>query len=140
MGRSGLSWVARIKRAYGFCFKEFHSFCKSPSLSARSSLEPQRVVFVLLLNKKDDNKTSSSSLIWAAVDSNHRPHPYQGCALTTWASSPYIIHILFSKPLSWAYPYQASHKNLTFSQLFVRQSALTTWASSPYSIFIPSLS
>ena len=21
--------------------------------------------------------------IWAAVDSNHRPHPYQGCALTT---------------------------------------------------------
>ena len=28
--------------------------------------------------------------IWAAVDSNHRPHPYQGCALTTWASSPYI--------------------------------------------------
>ena len=40
LGRSGLSWVARIKRAYGFCFKEFHSFCKSPSLSARSSLEP----------------------------------------------------------------------------------------------------
>ncbi len=30
--------------------------------------------------------TSSSSICmkwWAAVDSNHRPHPYQGCALTT---------------------------------------------------------
>ena len=25
---------------------------------------------------------------WAWVDSNHGPHPYQGCALTTWATSP----------------------------------------------------
>ena len=28
-------------------------------------------------------KRSSCPLNWAAVDSNHRPHPYQGCALTT---------------------------------------------------------
>ena len=26
---------------------------------------------------------------WAQVDSNHRPHAYQACALTTWAMSPY---------------------------------------------------
>ena len=25
---------------------------------------------------------------WVAVDSNHRPHAYQACALTTWASDP----------------------------------------------------
>ena len=25
---------------------------------------------------------------WAQVDSNHRPHAYQACALTTWAMSP----------------------------------------------------
>ena len=37
--------------------------------------------------------------IWAAVDSNHRPHPYQGCALTTWASSPHLAVLLqFSLP------------------------------------------
>ena len=26
---------------------------------------------------------------WAWVDSNHRPHAYQACALTTWATSPF---------------------------------------------------
>ena len=25
---------------------------------------------------------------WVWVDLNHRPHPYQGCALTTWATDP----------------------------------------------------
>ncbi len=28
-------------------------------------------------------------LWWAQVDSNHRPHAYQACALTTWAMRPY---------------------------------------------------
>ena len=27
---------------------------------------------------------------WAEEDSNFRPHPYQGCALTTWATGPSI--------------------------------------------------
>ena len=26
--------------------------------------------------------------LWAQVDSNHRPHAYQACALTSWAISP----------------------------------------------------
>ena len=26
---------------------------------------------------------------WAQVDSNHRPHAYQACALTTWAMRPF---------------------------------------------------
>ena len=26
---------------------------------------------------------------WAQMDSNHRPHAYQACALTTWAMRPY---------------------------------------------------
>ena len=26
---------------------------------------------------------------WAWMDSNQRPHPYQGCALTTWATGPF---------------------------------------------------
>ena len=29
---------------------------------------------------------------WAEDDSNVRPHPYQGCALTTWATGPYVRH------------------------------------------------
>ena len=28
------SWIFCVKRVYGFCFKEFHSFRKSPPLSA----------------------------------------------------------------------------------------------------------
>ena len=27
---------------------------------------------------------------WAQMDSNHRPHAYQACALTTWAMRPFI--------------------------------------------------
>ena len=27
---------------------------------------------------------------WAWMDSNQRPHPYQGCALTTWATGPLL--------------------------------------------------
>ena len=26
--------------------------------------------------------------VWAILDLNQRPHPYQGCALTSWANSP----------------------------------------------------
>ena len=28
---------------------------------------------------------------WAWVDSNYRPHAYQACALTNWATGPYLI-------------------------------------------------
>ncbi len=27
---------------------------------------------------------------WAEKDSNFRPHPYQGCALTNWATGPFV--------------------------------------------------
>ena len=32
-----------------------------------------------------------SSEWWVWVDLNHRPHPYQGCALTTWATDPRVV-------------------------------------------------
>ena len=32
--------------------------------------------------------SSYSILWWAILDLNQGPHPYQGCALTTWANSP----------------------------------------------------
>ena len=36
----------------------------------------------------------SSSLLkwWAKMDSNHRPHDYQSCALASWAIGPYRLH------------------------------------------------
>ena len=30
---------------------------------------------------------------WAQVDSNHRPHAYQACALTTWAMRPMLVEM-----------------------------------------------
>ena len=30
---------------------------------------------------------------WAQVDSNHRPHAYQACALTTWAMRPFLVEM-----------------------------------------------
>ena len=30
---------------------------------------------------------------WAKMDSNHRPHDYQSCALASWAIGPYQLHI-----------------------------------------------
>ena len=42
---------------------------------------------------------------WAQMDSNHRPHAYQACALTTWAMRPF----LFSSNLAQAY--QSVHRS-----------------------------
>ncbi len=33
---------------------------------------------------------------WVWVDLNHRPHPYQGCALTNWATDPDIYLLISS--------------------------------------------
>ena len=30
---------------------------------------------------------------WAQMDSNHRPHAYQACALTTWAMRPFLVEM-----------------------------------------------
>ena len=39
----------------------------------------------------DWETTSFKKMWWAEVDSNHRPHAYQACALTCWAISPYFV-------------------------------------------------
>ena len=41
---------------------------------------------------------------WAWVDSNHRPHAYQACALTGWAISPFLIW----QPPAFPYRHQYS--------------------------------
>ena len=32
---------------------------------------------------------------WAKMDSNHRPHDYQSCALASWAIGPYQLHFFW---------------------------------------------
>ena len=38
---------------------------------------------------------------WAQVDSNHRPHAYQACALTTWAMRPSLFEKSSAKTFSF---------------------------------------
>ena len=45
----------------------------------------------------------SSKSWWAKMDSNHRPHDYQSCALASWAIGPYQrfhLHLRLC-PLNW---------------------------------------
>ena len=35
----------------------------------------------------------SRAIVWARVDLNHRPHAYQACALTSWATGPWFYLI-----------------------------------------------
>ena len=51
---------------------------------------------------------------WAQMDSDHRPHAYQACALTSWAMSPSMVEVIGFEPMtpclqgrcstSWAIP------------------------------------
>ena len=58
---------------------------------------------------------SAEKYWWAKVDSNHRPHDYQSCALASWAIGPFwVVEISGIEPLtsclqgrrspSWAKP------------------------------------
>ena len=38
---------------------------------------------------------------WAKMDSNHRPHDYQSCALASWAIGPSCLHFSGLCPLNW---------------------------------------
>ena len=40
---------------------------------------------------------------WAQMESNHRPHAYQACALTIWAMSPLIIDQVRFHAYVWNY-------------------------------------
>ena len=43
---------------------------------------------------------------WAQVESNHRPHAYQACALTFWAMSPYFVSTTKINPWSQSNSYE----------------------------------
>ena len=48
---------------------------------------------------------------WAQMESNHRPHAYQACALTIWAMSPYCLEFFLLKVVYiffWKYIFKTS--------------------------------
>ena len=53
------------------------------------------VIYGLKWTFPSDWRLSFSFTLWAQVDSNHRPHAYQACALTSWAISPLKSFDLF---------------------------------------------
>ena len=66
-----------LKRTYyNLCFAviiQFSRYVLVMSLKARS---PETLIFITW---------------WAKMDSNHRPHDYQSCALASWAIGPYSL-------------------------------------------------
>ena len=53
---------------------------------------------------------------WAQMDSNHRPHAYQACALTTWAMRPYDLSRSFL-----LYPFGGDEEDRTPDPLLAKQ-------------------
>ena len=68
------------KQPQSCCLFDF--LLKFPRLNVPETYYLRNGQNYILINKKD-NDFFIVLFIWAAVDSNHRPHPYQGCALTT---------------------------------------------------------
>ena len=70
---------------------------------------------------------SPSRAWWAKVDSNHRPHDYQSCALTSWAISPH-----FGKPVSIPHPLLVEMRRIELLTPCVQSRCSPSWATPPY--------
>ena len=63
-----------------------------------------RYVVKSRLSSHFDRLLSCFKKWWAKMDSNHRPHDYQSCALASWAIGPYQLHFLgtfYLYPVNW---------------------------------------
>ena len=90
---------------------------------------------------------------WAQMESNHRPHAYQACALTIWAMSPYFRVCQMYSFVLWATLFQMYYKSTlknkqwilsTFSFSLERRWSSRTFrygylvTTSPQSLILPS--
>ena len=57
---------------------------RSPSWAITPWLVEQQII----VNYLNTDLIQNTEIWWVWVDLNHRPHPYQGCALTNWATDP----------------------------------------------------
>ena len=97
----------RTKKWFSFVFFLIRSFLNSRSWNFRRLIFRLTFTSFLFLEKKLDvfsikylsvfGFQGANSLYseWAWEDSNFRPHAYQACALTGWATSPYSIDMDF---------------------------------------------
>ncbi len=99
--RRSTSWA--IPPQFSELFSNFHSF----------------LTRYLLLS------TSYSILWWAILDLNQGPHPYQGCALTTWANSPcfvfkpfFLVRVFEPEQLVWQFLTNLSFLNRPWFDLW----------------------
>ena len=98
-GTTRLSWLVRVERVYSFCFKEFHSFRKSTSHSARSSLELNNSFSLLPFPWHKKRRCKHLLFKWRERrGSNSRPHAWQACALTNWATLPFDWLLFYTNP------------------------------------------
>ena len=80
---------------------------------------------------------------WAQVESNHRPHAYQACALTFWAMSPFVsqpsITLAFASLPSLSYPLGRRYYRLVEMKGIepltpcLQGRCSPSWATPPYS-------
>ena len=81
VGQNGLAFLRKSHAGYNMP----PACCQAPAFE---SWLPVPSHSCLLLLK------ASSFKWWAKMDSNHRPHDYQSCALASWAIGPYLrLHI-----------------------------------------------
>ena len=60
---------------------------------------------------------------WAKMDSNHRPHDYQSCALASWAIGPYFVEIK-----STTFVLKSQFQNSTVSLFLLSEPNPLRWA------------
>ena len=74
---------------------ELLTSCVQGRRSPSWAIAPHMLVllFVIRLHFNLSDKIKKKWWVW--VDLNHRPHPYQGCALTNWATDPYYQYNWF---------------------------------------------
>ena len=113
-------------------FLAYMKFCKQNFISRSSRLYFRwNSAFLCELGVCDTPRAKKVEFLenwWAQVDSNHRPHAYQACALTTWAMSPYK---------RWPLPFRVVEMNGIEPMTPCLQSRCSpSWATPPYSIWI----
>ena len=94
------------------------NFLKCFNQSPTSSLVKNRLAFL----RKSHGGCDSSEDWWAKMDSNHRPHDYQSCALASWAIGP-LVEIIGLEPMTPCLQSRCS-TNWTIPPLYERVTRL----------------
>ena len=67
---------------------ELLTSCVQGRRSPSWAIAPHMLVLLFVIRLRFNLSDKIKKKWWVWVDLNHRPHPYQGCALTNWATDP----------------------------------------------------